>query len=129
MNKIKMLVMALVFSVSSASYADISGNVLGSIGFRALDDDGFWAPVEDQLLIGVLADFSLGSRAPLFASVGIQSSADIHDAGFNDITGTVADFTVGLKFMPRSGVVAGVRPLGRRCVADSPAPPGAQRWC
>lgn len=102
-----------------AGAAQAGGNINGTIGIRKLDDQDFWQEVDSQALFGVLADFGLG-QLPLHAAVGIQVSVDEQDIegspGFTR-TGSVADFSAGLKLMPREGAFrpylgAGVASVG-----------------
>jgi hypothetical protein len=97
---------ALGLSLLGCASAHAGGNVVGSIGERTLDDDQFWGEVRRQPLVGVLADFSFGP-APVSLAVGLQASAkkeDASDGSGDEITGSVADLTVGAKLMPNDGM-------------------------
>lgn len=81
-----------------------SGNVNASIGSRSLDGD-LWdaAELDRQPTVGVLADFRIADL-PLHVAVGLQVSAEEEDEGPSEVVGAIADLSVGLKFMPASGV-------------------------
>ncbi len=90
-----------LFAVTGIAAA--GGNVNGSVGIRHLNDDVIKdIGVDKQPMIGVLADFALGST-PLHIATGLQVSADENDTDGYDITAAVADLSVGLKVMARSG--------------------------
>ncbi len=96
----KMTVGATLLALSGTAHA--GGNVNGTFGARFLDS-GDWAPIEQQPMIGVMADFQI-AQLPLHAAVGIQVSADQEDDGSVEVTAAIADFSAGLKLMPTSGV-------------------------
>jgi opacity protein-like surface antigen len=85
-----------------AGIAHAGGNVNATIGARFLDSAD-WAPIDQQPMIGVIADFQI-AQLPLHAVVGIQVSANQDDDGSVEVTAAIADFSAGLKLMPTTGV-------------------------
>ncbi len=93
----------LMLAASSAAHAD--GDVVGAIGFRSLSGD-LWGnnfvDSDNQLALGVFADFGLGDL-PLYIATGLQASAD--DGGEGGYSAAVVDLSVGLKLMATEGAV------------------------
>lgn len=103
--------------LSTAGAAQAGGNVVASVGMRSLGYEAWeMADIDQQPLLGVLADFQI-SDLPLHVAIGAQVSAKESDETGSDVTGSVADFSVGLKVMPGSGLFrpyigAGVASVG-----------------
>lgn len=84
-----------------------TGNVTFLLGGRGLDD-GFWAPVEDQVALGLEADFQ-APRSPLGLELGLQTSHGYDDVASGlDVEATMVEFYVGPRLTVEVGDV--VRP-------------------
>ena len=97
------LLTSSVWAFSPLSQA--AGNINGTLGMRSMDHE-YWDDVYDtkqQVAFGVLADYGLG-QLPLYASAGIQASVGAGSPAYVDTVGTVANWSIGLKLMPRHGV-------------------------
>jgi hypothetical protein len=94
---------ALLALASGAAWA--GGNITASVGLRMMDED-VWAPVEDQGVIGFLADLSFGpSPVHLAAGVQVSSSEEEDDPSGIEFAGSTVEWSIGLKFMPQTGLV------------------------
>jgi hypothetical protein len=79
-----------------------TGNVAVLLGGRALDED-VWDPVEDQVVIGLEADFR-PARSPIGIEVGVQGSNGYdHDFLGVDLDASMGELYVG----PRLTIDAG----------------------
>lgn len=95
-----------VLLLGSSGLALADGNVLGTVGYRSLND-ALWesAGLDRQMALGVSADFGLRDL-PLYLSTGLQLSGDeaTSDSG-GDVSGAVFDVSLGLKLMPNDGSI------------------------
>lgn len=90
--------------LSMAGAAQAGGNVVASLGMRTLSHDSWESEdIDQQPTIGVLADIQIADL-PLHVALGVQVSANSDETSTTEITGSVADFSLGLKLMPASGV-------------------------
>lgn len=117
----KLVLAALLSASSGTALAAGSGNVVGSLGLRYLDKDE-WSPVEDQGQFGVLADFRIGP-GPFYIAAGIQGSGNTEDEPGGEVSGSVVDLSLGMKYMPTVGQVrpyvgAGIASVGAAIEID-----------
>ncbi|MEQ1439485.1 outer membrane beta-barrel protein [Fontimonas sp. SYSU GA230001] len=114
MHAIPGILLVALLGLSTSAFA-AGGNVVASIGARYLDRNE-WGPVEDQGQIGVLADLRIGP-GPFYLAGGIQISGRERSVSGGSDTGSVVDFSLGMKFMPARGQVrpyvgAGIASVG-----------------
>jgi hypothetical protein len=101
MKRLPILILALIFSLTFAHSAlCATGNVSGYLGIRALDDDD-WAPVEDQLQFGAVADFTptdwpVSLAADFLVSAGVEEDEYV-GGSLADIIGSVAELDLGVR--------------------------------
>lgn len=101
MRQLAKLAVAAVFSCACASTFAAGGNVVHTLGMRLLNDDR-WAPVEDQGQLGVLLDFQI-AHSPFYVAAGLQHSSRQETEFGDELTASVADASLGAKFMPTLG--------------------------
>ncbi len=97
--------LCVLLLATTAAPALADGAINGMIGGRTMNNENFWDPLEHQASLGVMADVAMGPVLPLWWSAsGVYSGNQKGDVP-NDISADIAEVTLGLKLMPRNGLV------------------------
>lgn len=93
MKRTQWLVVAIL-SLMTAPVLAMSGNINGFIGQKSLEND--WKPVEDQMEVGVVADFR-DPAWPISIATDLFYSWDDSGSGTGSIDGMTVELDVGVR--------------------------------